>query len=78
MAAKVGLHLEVDVGSSLEVSRERLGQRLFSLDGEWAAEAEGSGHMVPLPHRMGLGRRHPSSGSRWAELSRPLLRTEAA
>lgn len=49
MAAKVGLHLEVDVGSSLEVSRERLGQRLFSLDGEWAAEAEGSGHMVPLP-----------------------------
>lgn len=49
MAAKVGLDLEVDVGSSLQVSREGPGQRLLSLDGEWAAEAEGSGHTVPLP-----------------------------
>lgn len=49
MAAKVGLDLEVVVGCSLKVSRERPGQRLFSLNGEWAAEAAGSGCTVPLP-----------------------------
>lgn len=49
MAAGVGLGLEGDVGSSLEVSRGKLGQRLFSLDGEWAAQAAGSGSTVPLP-----------------------------
>lgn len=64
MAAKVGLGLEVDVvGSSLEVSRAKPGQRLFSLDGEWAAEARGSGSRVPFPGRMGLGRRHPAVGA---------------
>lgn len=50
MAAKVGLGLEVVVGSSLEVSREELGQRPFSLDGEWAAEAAGT---PPSPGRTG-------------------------
>lgn len=49
MTASVGLGLEVDVGSSLEVSREKLGQRLFCLDAEWAAQAMGSGSRVPLP-----------------------------
>lgn len=49
MTANVGLGLEVDVGSSLEVSREKLGQRLFCLDAEWAAQAMGSGSRVPLP-----------------------------
>ena len=64
MAAKVGLGLEVDVvGSSLEVSRAKPGQRLFSLDGEWAAEAGGSVSRVPFPGRMGLGRRHPAVGA---------------
>lgn len=76
MAAEVGLGLEVDVGSSLEVSRAKLGQRLFSLDGGWAAEAGGSGSRVPFPERMKLGRRQ-GSGSRWAELFGPLWRTDA-
>lgn len=51
------------VGSSLEVSKAKPGQRLFSLDGEWAAEAGGSGSRVPFPGRMGLGRRHRAVGA---------------
>lgn len=64
MAAEVGLGLEVDVvGSSLEVSRAKPGQRLFSLNGEWAAEARGSGSRVLFPGRMGLGRRLQAVGA---------------
>lgn len=39
-AAKVGLVLEVDVGISWKSPEKRLGQRLISVDGEWAAEPE--------------------------------------
>lgn len=59
MATEVGLGLEVDVGSSLKVSRERLGQRLGSLHGEWAAEARGSGFVVPFPRKNGAGHKAP-------------------
>ena len=71
MAAEVDLGLEVDVGSSLEVSRAKLGQRLFSLDGEWAAEAGGSGSRVPFPERMELGRRHGAVGAGGRSCSGP-------
>lgn len=49
MAAEVGLGLKVDVGSFLEVSRAKPGQRLLILDGgRLAAEARESGSRVPF------------------------------
>lgn len=48
--------MAAEVGSSLEVSREELEQRPFSLGGEWAAEAAGG----PLPQEEQVGRApHP-------------------
>lgn len=79
MAVKGGLGLGVDVGSALPVSRDRPGQRQLSVDWEWAAGAGGSfSTRPPSPGRTWLGGRHRGSGSRWAELFRPLLRTEAS
>lgn len=48
MATKVGLGLEVGVGSCLPISRERPGPGPSSPGGEWAAEAGENGHAVPL------------------------------
>lgn len=77
-AAKVGLGLGVDVGISWKSPGKRLGQRRFSLDGEWAAEPERGGRS-PFPWgRMELGRRHPG---RWEQVGGAVqapLRTEAA
>lgn len=48
MAAKVGLRLEVDVGSSLEVSGEKAGTK--TVQSEWGVgcRARGSGCTIPF------------------------------
>lgn len=48
MAAKVGLGLEVDVGSSLEVSGEKAGTKTVQSGWGVGCRARGSGSTVPL------------------------------
>lgn len=48
MAAKVGLGLEVDVGSSLEVSGEKAGTKTVQSGWGVGCRARGSGFTVPL------------------------------
>lgn len=55
MATKVGLGLEVGVGSSLPISRERPRPGLSSPGGEWAVEAGGNGYTVPFLGKNGTG-----------------------
>lgn len=77
MAAKVGLGLEVDVGSSLEVSGEKAGTKTVQSGWGVGCRARGSGSTVPLlQEEHGWAEGTPGSWSRWAELFRPLLRTE--
>lgn len=77
-AAKVGPGLEMDVGISWKAPGKRLGQRLLSLGGEWAAEPERGGRS-PFPWgRTGLGRRHPGWWEQVGGAAQAPLRTEAA
>lgn len=78
MAAEVGLGLEVDVGSSLEVSRESWDKDCPGWMGSGLQRPEGVAIWSPFPRKNGAGPQAQGSGSRWAELFRPLLRTEAA
>lgn len=73
---KVGLGVEVDVGSSLEASGEKSGTKTVQSGWEWAAELEGVALWFPFSRRNMAGQKAPSSWSRWVELFRPLLRTE--
>lgn len=59
MAAKVGLVLEVDVGSSLEVSREHAGTKTVHSGWGVGCSARGSGSMVPLLQKNMAGQKAP-------------------
>lgn len=59
MAAKVGLRLEVDVGSSLEVSREYAGTKTVQSGWGVGCRARGSGSMVPLLQKNMAGQKAP-------------------